>query len=89
MQSKRLCCTEQFSFVTRAVFGRILLFYNGKVSSRNSTYAHNFSYAIKPMCAEVLLISDVEAGNHTVIDNFKPSGGFKRVAVTVPVKRRT
>ena len=38
---------------------------------------------------EVPLISEVEAGNFTVIDNFKPKGGFETVPVTVPVKRHT
>jgi len=38
---------------------------------------------------EVPLISEVEAGNYTVIDNFKPRGGFEMVPVTVPVKRHT
>lgn len=39
--------------------------------------------------AEIPLISEVEAGNYTVIDNFKPRGGFELVPVTVPVKRHT
>ncbi|MDM0117127.1 S24 family peptidase [Variovorax sp. J22R133] len=39
--------------------------------------------------AEVPLISEVEAGNYTVIDNFKPVGKFDTVPVTVPVKRHT
>jgi SOS-response transcriptional repressor LexA len=39
--------------------------------------------------AEIPLISEVEAGNYTVIDNFKPTGGFETVPVTVPVKRHT
>jgi SOS-response transcriptional repressor LexA len=39
--------------------------------------------------AEIPLISEVEAGNYTVIDNFKPRGGFETVPVTVPVKRHT
>lgn len=38
---------------------------------------------------EVPLISEVEAGNYTAIDNFKPKGGFETVPVTVPVKRHT
>lgn len=38
---------------------------------------------------EVPLISEVEAGNYTVIDNFKPKGSFETVPVTVPVKRHT
>ena len=39
--------------------------------------------------AEVPLVSEVEAGNYTVIDNFKPRGQFETVPVTVPVKRHT
>ena len=39
--------------------------------------------------AEIPLISEVEAGNYTVIDNFKPKAGFELVSVTVPVKRHT
>lgn len=39
--------------------------------------------------AEIPLISEVEAGNYTVIDNFKPRGGFETVPVTVPVRRHT
>ena len=41
------------------------------------------------MRAEVPLVSEVEAGNYTVIDNFKPNGNFDRVPVTVPIKRHT
>lgn len=41
------------------------------------------------MRAEVPLVSEVEAGNYTVIDNFKPKGRFETVPVTVPVKRHT
>ncbi|AMM24787.1 LexA family protein [Variovorax sp. PAMC 28711] len=41
------------------------------------------------MRAEVPLVSEVEAGNFTVIDNFKPDGKFERVPVTAPVKRHT
>jgi SOS-response transcriptional repressor LexA len=41
------------------------------------------------MRAEVPLVSEVEAGNYTVIDNFKPRGNFETVPVTVPVKRHT
>ncbi|OOG39446.1 LexA family transcriptional regulator [Polaromonas sp. A23] len=39
--------------------------------------------------AEVPLISDVQAGNYTVIDNFKPKGGLEMVPVTVAIKRHT
>jgi SOS-response transcriptional repressor LexA len=39
--------------------------------------------------AEVPLVSEVEAGNYTVIDNFKPKGRFDKVAVSVEVKRHT
>jgi SOS-response transcriptional repressor LexA len=39
--------------------------------------------------AEVPLLSEVEAGNYTVIDNFKPNGKFDTVPVSVPVKRHT
>lgn len=39
--------------------------------------------------AEVPLVSEVEAGNYTVIDNFKPKGHFETVPVSVPVKRHT
>lgn len=39
--------------------------------------------------AEIPLISEVEAGNYTVIDNFKPRAGFELVPVTVPVQRHT
>ncbi|MBJ2155140.1 hypothetical protein JC881_05115 [Variovorax sp. IB41] len=39
--------------------------------------------------AEVPLVSEVEAGNYTVIDNFKPKGQFETVPVTVPIKRHT
>jgi SOS-response transcriptional repressor LexA len=41
------------------------------------------------MRGEVALVSEVEAGNYTVIDNFKPSGKFETVPVTVPIKRHT
>ena len=41
------------------------------------------------MRAEVPLVSEVEAGNYTVIDNFKPTGTFDTVPVTVPIKRHT
>jgi SOS-response transcriptional repressor LexA len=41
------------------------------------------------MRAEVPLVSEVEAGNYTVIDNFKPKGKFDTVPVTVPVKQHT
>lgn len=39
--------------------------------------------------AEVPLVSEVVAGNYTVIDNFKPRNQFETVPVTVPVKRHT
>lgn len=39
--------------------------------------------------AEVPLVSEVEAGNYTVIDNFKPVARFETVPVSVPVKRHT
>jgi SOS-response transcriptional repressor LexA len=39
--------------------------------------------------AEVPLVSEVEAGNYTVIDNFKPKGRFETIPVTVEVKRHT
>jgi SOS-response transcriptional repressor LexA len=39
--------------------------------------------------AEVPLISEVEAGNYTVIDNFKPKGRYEMVPVSVAVKRHT
>lgn len=38
---------------------------------------------------EVPLISEVEAGNYTVVDNFKPKGRFETVCVSVVVKRHT
>jgi SOS-response transcriptional repressor LexA len=40
-------------------------------------------------CAEVPLVSEVVAGNYTVIDNFQPRNPFETVPVTVPVKRHT
>ncbi|MFL9670869.1 LexA family protein [Variovorax sp. AB1(2024)] len=39
--------------------------------------------------AEVPLVSEVEAGNYTVIDNFKPTTQFDAIPVSVPVKRHT
>lgn len=39
--------------------------------------------------AEVPLISGVQAGNYTVIDNFKPKVGLEMVPVTVAIKRHT
>lgn len=39
--------------------------------------------------AEVPLVSEVEAGNYTVIDNFKPTTLFDTVPVSVPVKKHT
>lgn len=41
------------------------------------------------MRAEVPLVSRVEAGNYTVVDNYKRKGDFEMVAVSVPVKRHT
>ncbi|RZI60280.1 MAG: helix-turn-helix domain-containing protein [Pseudomonas sp.] len=41
------------------------------------------------MRAEVPLVSRVEAGNYTVVDNFKRTGDFEMVAVSVPIKRHT
>lgn len=38
---------------------------------------------------EVPLVSEVEAGNYTVIDNFKPRSNFEMVPVSVPVLRHT
>ena len=37
--------------------------------------------------AEVPLISEVQAGNYTVIDNFQPRNGLDMVPVTVAIKR--
>lgn len=39
--------------------------------------------------SEVSLVSEVEAGNYTAIDNFKPKGRFETVPVSVEVKRHT
>lgn len=39
--------------------------------------------------AEVPLVSEVEAGNYTVIDNFQPKSNFETVPVSVPVLRHT
>lgn len=41
------------------------------------------------MRAEVFLVSEVEAGNYTVIDNFKSNTRFETVPVSVPVKKHT
>jgi SOS-response transcriptional repressor LexA len=41
------------------------------------------------MRAEIPLVSAVEAGRYTVIDNFKPTGEFLMVPVTVPIKQHT
>jgi len=38
---------------------------------------------------EVPLVSEVEAGNYTVIDNFQPKSNFETVPVSVPVLRHT
>ncbi|RYH51285.1 MAG: hypothetical protein EON54_15165 [Alcaligenaceae bacterium] len=42
-----------------------------------------------PMRAEVPIVSEIEAGNYTVIDNFKQDQALETVAVTVPVQRHT
>lgn len=39
--------------------------------------------------AQVPLVSEVEAGNYTVIDNFQPHGKFETVPTHVEVKRHT
>lgn len=39
--------------------------------------------------AEVPLVSEVEAGNYTVIDNFRPKGRFDTIPVSIEVKRHT
>jgi len=39
--------------------------------------------------AHVPVVSEVEAGNYTVIDNFKPHPEFDTVPVSVPVQRHT
>jgi len=39
--------------------------------------------------SEVPLVSEVEAGAYTVIDNFHPKGRFETVPVSVQVKRHT
>ncbi len=39
--------------------------------------------------AEVPLVSQVEAGTYTIINNYKPTGRFETVPVTVAVKRHT
>ena len=39
--------------------------------------------------AQVPLVSEVEAGNYTVIDNFEPHPKFDTVPVSVPVQRHT
>lgn len=39
--------------------------------------------------AQVPLVSEVEAGNYTVIDNFKPHPQYDTVPVSVPVQRHT
>jgi SOS-response transcriptional repressor LexA len=41
------------------------------------------------MRAEVPLISEVEAGNYTIIDNFEPKGTFETVPVSVTIQRHT
>ncbi|MET0542599.1 MAG: S24 family peptidase [Variovorax sp.] len=38
---------------------------------------------------EVPLVSEVEAGNYTVIDNFKPKQMFETIPVSVPINRHT
>lgn len=42
-----------------------------------------------PMRTEVPIVSEIEAGNYTVIDNFKQDRALETVAVTVPVQRHT
>lgn len=39
--------------------------------------------------AIVPLVSEIEAGNYTVIDNFEPDDQFETVKVSVPVQRHT
>jgi SOS-response transcriptional repressor LexA len=41
------------------------------------------------MRADVPLVSQVEAGNYTVVDNFKRKDDYEMVAVSIPVKRHT
>ncbi|RZI71655.1 MAG: helix-turn-helix domain-containing protein [Pseudomonas sp.] len=41
------------------------------------------------MRAEVPLVSQVEAGNYTVVDNFKRKDDYEMVAVSIPIKRHT
>ncbi|MEJ8827262.1 S24 family peptidase [Variovorax humicola] len=41
------------------------------------------------MRGEVPLVSEVEAGNYTVIDNFQPKQQFDMVPVSVPIERHT
>ena len=41
------------------------------------------------MRGEVPLVSEVEAGNYTVIDNFKPKQKFDMIPVSVPIERHT
>jgi len=46
-------------------------------------------FAGSDLRSRVPLVSEVEAGNYTVIDNFEPALPFETVGVTVPVKRHT
>lgn len=39
--------------------------------------------------AEVPLISAMDAGNYTAIENFKPDNSFEKVSASVPIKRHT
>lgn len=41
------------------------------------------------MRAEVPVVSQVEAGNYTVVDNFKRKDDYEMVAVSIPIKRHT
>ncbi|RZI60110.1 MAG: helix-turn-helix domain-containing protein [Pseudomonas sp.] len=41
------------------------------------------------MRAEIPLVSAVEAGNYTIVDNFTPTREFQMVPVTVPIQRHT
>lgn len=49
----------------------------------------NLSAGRPDMRLSVPLVSEVEAGNYTAIDNFKPKKGFEAVPVSVEVKRHT
>ena len=43
----------------------------------------------RQMRPEVPLISELQSGNYTVIDNFNPVQQFENVRVTIPVRRHT